>query len=221
MTQHRRPEIRFSDAPRGQCRLCVEPIEYDAAGPKAGQIDRRRRWHPDCVDTYNESDPSEARRRVRKRDRGRCSACKVDTYAVRREIRRIGRGRVRETRKRGYKPGRSFWELDHIVPLIDGGGHGDDNLQTLCTPCHVRKTAVEARERAARRRCGGVESLESPTGTGTTCGPGKSMEAQALGVDPPRGRDRRVKTANLDDLLSAADAVNERAQRALEEWPLR
>ncbi|WP_256681066.1 HNH endonuclease [Pseudomonas sp. JUb52] len=35
-------------------------------------------------------------------------------------------------------------EVDHIVNLAQGGGEGDENLQTLCGPCHRAKTAREA-----------------------------------------------------------------------------
>ena len=149
MAGHRRPEIRFSDAPRGTCRWCGEAILHES-GPKRGEPNRRRRWHPACVDVYNESDPQEARRRVRKRDRGRCAVCGVDTYAVKRSVR--GRGSHRKLRELGYKPRKSLWELDHIVPLIDGGGHDLANLQTLCTPCHKVKTASEAARRGRDRR---------------------------------------------------------------------
>lgn len=35
-------------------------------------------------------------------------------------------------------------EVDHIVPLSEGGARLDhDNLQSLCRPCHNRKTARE------------------------------------------------------------------------------
>jgi len=34
-------------------------------------------------------------------------------------------------------------EVDHIVPLRDGGGNELDNLQALCKSCHSRKTARE------------------------------------------------------------------------------
>ena len=33
-------------------------------------------------------------------------------------------------------------DVDHIVPLADGGDHSDDNLQPLCHECHSRKTAT-------------------------------------------------------------------------------
>lgn len=208
MPGHRRPEIRFSDAPRGQCRWCGEPILYQTQG-KLGQIDRRRRWHPQCLDAYNLSDPSEARRRIRRRDRGRCGACGLHTYALRRELRKIGRGRTKEIRKRGFKPRQSFWELDHIVPLIDGGSHGDENLQTLCTPCHARKTALEARERAVRKR-------QEPS---TADAPIKATVAQPETPPPlpnpthaPVGRQSGLE---WDELLASADAVNDRVRRAL------
>jgi len=201
---HRRPEIRFSDAPRGQCRWCGEAILYESSA-KRGQTDRRRRWHPDCVDAYNHSDPSEARKRIRRRDRGRCKACKIDTYALRREMKKIGRGRTRETRKRGFKPRQSFWELDHIVPLIDGGSHDDENLQTLCTPCHVKKTAAEARGRSARNPLNACET-SAPT-------PRTSIDAKPN----PKPKENRAagKPPSLEQLLEAADAVNARVAKAL------
>ena len=149
MTAHRRPQIRFTDAPRGTCRWCGDPILHES-GAKKGERNNRRRWHQSCVDTYNESDPREARRAVRKRDRGRCAACDADTYALRRKFK--GRGSHRKLRELGFKSRMSLWEVDHIVPLIEGGGHELKNLQTLCTPCHKNKTAREAAARRAKTR---------------------------------------------------------------------
>jgi len=189
MTTHRRPEIRFSDAPQGVCRWCGEEILFET-GDKKGSVNRRRRWHQACVDIYNASDPQEARRRIRKRDRGRCADCGVDTYKVRRELRKIGRGRNRAMRERGYKPRQSFWELDHIVPLIDGGSHDDENLQTLCTPCHAAKTAGEARVRATR-----------------------SHTRPEKEVVKSKGRPAQT----FDEMIEAADVVNARVAEALAE----
>jgi 5-methylcytosine-specific restriction protein A len=39
-------------------------------------------------------------------------------------------------------------EVDHTVPLVDGGADADHNLQALNSDCHAMKTAAEA----ARRR---------------------------------------------------------------------
>ena len=226
MTAHRRPEIQFSDAPRGVCRWCGEDILYKS-GEKRGNPNRRRRWHPECVDIYNASDPREARRRIRKRDRGRCAECRVDTYKIRRELQKLGKGRARAIRERGYKPGKSFWELDHIVPLIDGGTHDDDNLQTLCTPCHTAKTAEEARTRAERNRDVDTDppqdgpdepdlhELESRI---EIVAPGSP--ANATKSEPP-GRPRRKvpQSRSVDELLEDADAVNARVSQALKNTP--
>jgi 5-methylcytosine-specific restriction endonuclease McrA len=146
---HRRPEILFTDAPRGTCRWCGETILH-TAGEKKGSVDRRRRWHPVGADAYNATDPRELRRQVRLRDRGFCTACRLDTYALRRKLK--GRGMAKQLRAKGFVPRRSLWEVDHVVPLIDGGNHDLVNLQTLCSPCHRRKSAQENRERGTRPR---------------------------------------------------------------------
>lgn len=36
-------------------------------------------------------------------------------------------------------------EVDHIVPLREGGTHDDNNLQPLCKSCHSSKTAAQSR----------------------------------------------------------------------------
>ena len=149
MAQHRRPAIPFSDAPRGVCRWCGDAILIED-GPDRGERNLRRRWHPACLAAWEQSDPREARRRVRRRDRGICASCGLDTIAERRRLR--GRGSAARLRELGFKVRKSLWELDHIVPLIDGGTHDMANLQTLCTPCHKLKTAREAEERRERER---------------------------------------------------------------------
>jgi len=208
MSDHRRPTIQFSDAPRGQCRWCGELI-FHPSGDKRGEVDRRRRWHPECVDIYNASDPSEARRMLRKRDRGRCAVCRLDTNRLRRQVR--GRGRTRKLRELGFKPRQSLWEADHILPLIDGGGHGLDNLQTLCTPCHKQKTADEARARAARNAGAGA------AGTRPTCEASPIEEPRSTPAPAVRQRPRAV-VRPLDELLEHADRVNARAASVLADF---
>lgn len=39
-------------------------------------------------------------------------------------------------------------EVDHVVPLWDGGRDDESNYQSLCVPCHKAKTAGEAARRA-------------------------------------------------------------------------
>jgi 5-methylcytosine-specific restriction protein A len=38
-------------------------------------------------------------------------------------------------------------ELDHIIPLSDGGDDTEDNYQGLCKPCHKAKTKQENKRR--------------------------------------------------------------------------
>lgn len=44
-------------------------------------------------------------------------------------------------------------DVDHIVPLEQGGSNDDDNMQLLCSGperCHALKTASEVKSRAGR-----------------------------------------------------------------------
>jgi 5-methylcytosine-specific restriction protein A len=45
---------------------------------------------------------------------------------------------------------RTWWEADHIVPVVEGGDSGLDNVRTLCLPCHREETAA-LRERLRSR----------------------------------------------------------------------
>jgi 5-methylcytosine-specific restriction protein A len=196
---HRRPVIRFSDAPRGTCRWCGEAIVY-LGGAKQGKPDRRRRWHPECVDAYNATDPRELRRRVRRRDRGQCAVCRLDTYALKRRMK--GRGMWSKLCEKGFVRRRSLWELDHIVPLIEAGSHDLSNLQTLCVPCHRKKTACESRQRAIRR----TTQRAQAAGGGST--PAGEVGESAISVSDDLDRE-------LERLLARVDEANARIAATL------
>lgn len=119
---------------RALCRRCGTEV------PKG----KRSFCSPACVHEWKvRSQPSYAKREVAKRDDGVCAECRVDT--------------VEDLRTSSFfKPtwGRSLsrWHMDHIVPVVEGGGScGLDNLRTLCVACHRRVTA-ELRARLAERR---------------------------------------------------------------------
>lgn len=45
-------------------------------------------------------------------------------------------------------------EVHHILPLSKGGNHNEDNLMSLCKPCHSRISAKDG-DRWRRRELGG------------------------------------------------------------------
>lgn len=50
-------------------------------------------------------------------------------------------------------PLRRWWEADHIIPVIEGGGGcGPEGYRTLCLLCHREETAKLAARRALKRR---------------------------------------------------------------------
>lgn len=69
---------------------------------------------------------SKARLRILQRDGGLCQIC-------------LSKGVV------NYCAGRKYGaQVDHIIPKFEGGTDDDDNLQTVCVPCHKAKTASES-----------------------------------------------------------------------------
>lgn len=125
------------------------------------------------------SSSSYARQCVRRRDKGVCAKCGLDTYALRAKLYRLAHANhrrfvsfmarfrlpVMHTRYRIYIRGvgsegvevkiKSLWEMDHILQVAEGGGAcGLENLRTLCIFCHRKATAAYAAHRAQRRRIG-------------------------------------------------------------------
>jgi 5-methylcytosine-specific restriction endonuclease McrA len=72
--------------------------------------------------------PEDMKARVYQRDKGICAHC-------------------------GTSCGRRGFEMDHIVPVVEGGGLcGLDGYRTLCSPCHKLETKALAKRRAQQRR---------------------------------------------------------------------
>lgn len=130
---------------RGLCRWC----KVEVSG-------RRRTFCSDaCVHEWRlRSSSSYLRECVLKRDRGICAVCRLDTVKLRRRVMRLPfADRMRELRalqERGLiaRKRKSWWEADHILPVVEGGDSALDNIRTLCIPCHRAATA----ELRARRR---------------------------------------------------------------------
>jgi 5-methylcytosine-specific restriction endonuclease McrA len=141
LEQHRVPPKppHYYDNQKGYCRMCGEVVKTFS-----GKLNKRARWHTECVRKYNTIyNPSETRKILWKRDRGKCVNCKNVMSK---------RSRTKDLK----------WHVDHIRPLYEQKGlkfeqldlsyWEEDNLQTLCQPCHVAKSAKEAAERADMRK---------------------------------------------------------------------
>jgi 5-methylcytosine-specific restriction enzyme A len=104
--------------------------------------------------------PSYIRWKLKQRDHGICVLCQTDTIALQKEYHQLPKYPDREARDHflkvhGIPFGRSssdWWDADHIIPVIEGGGECDlSNLRTLCIPCH-RKETRELRRRLKEAR---------------------------------------------------------------------
>lgn len=76
--------------------------------------------------------PGSVRRAVFKRDNYTCLECKV----VGSEIRHPRGAFGYPTTIAGI-----YLSIDHIIAKSKGGGHGEQNLRTLCTRCNSKKGA--------------------------------------------------------------------------------
>jgi 5-methylcytosine-specific restriction endonuclease McrA len=167
--------LHASDLPKVEkrhCRWCNKPV------PGA-----RRNWcSQECVDAYMlRSNAGTVRAAVRKRDKGICDQCGLDTYQIRHEVREYrellqqhgliaGLEQPKWEERRTYWSNgwgtawraamgpwhdytKSLWEADHIIPVIEGGGCCPiSNYRTLCVRCHKLETKALAGRRAVRRK---------------------------------------------------------------------
>jgi 5-methylcytosine-specific restriction endonuclease McrA len=130
-------EVERAESGRPLCRWC-----------RAETPPRRRTFCSDaCVHEWKlRTDPGYLREQVLKRDAGVCATCGVDTLALRRDIRRSDFTARRKFLKEWgltERSRKSFWDADHIVPVVEGGGQCDlSNMRTLCLKCHRAATAA-------------------------------------------------------------------------------
>lgn len=91
------------------------------------------------------------------RDRGICARCGLDTIQRMKELNALPpRQRTRRKRELKITHRSSLWDVNHIIPVVLGGGECTlDNLETLCLHHHKAETAALARYRAGegKRPC--------------------------------------------------------------------
>ena len=116
----------FPTREKGRCAYCQ--------GPLTG---RQRRWCGyECERTavteflIVKGDVGTIRKELYKRDGGKCAGCGAENCE---------------------------WEADHITAVVNGGGGCDlSGYQTLCQPCHRKKTREDVRTARLRTRDGGL-----------------------------------------------------------------
>lgn len=135
-----------------RCRVC--------RAPSFGRAWCGRR----CVDAWflATGDSRTARRLVLARDAGVCGECRLDTVALRTWLQNLTLEEAQASlltygwseRRAGRWPC-ALWEVDHVVPVVNGGTNELSNLRTLCVPCHTVATVALAKERRGER---GIQS---------------------------------------------------------------
>ena len=119
------------------------------------------------------SSPDYARRAVFERDGGICALCGLDTEAEQQRLESLERQDPQryedEKAALGIPDHRvTFWDMDHIVPVVEGGGQcGLAGYRTLCIWCHAEITADLNRKLAKERNRPRVAGL-SPVPKGIT-----------------------------------------------------
>jgi hypothetical protein len=100
------------------------------------------------------------------RDSGKCALCHLDCSALLSAYAKCSDG-AREILANYYKipPNKQdgtmwLWEMDHIVPVADGGSSDLGNLRTLCYRCHTSVTRTQNMQRKRRQK----EYLSQPLG---------------------------------------------------------
>jgi 5-methylcytosine-specific restriction enzyme A len=136
-----------------QCRWCKSEVKPP-----------RRNWcSQKCVEEYQDlNDWNWILQKVFKRDAGVCADCGCDTQKLLRVLRHAFGYKIRSFEiQMGFNEGKSYWECDHILERVRGGTNETSNLQTLCVPCHKRKTARLAAERALERKAAKLVANEA------------------------------------------------------------
>jgi 5-methylcytosine-specific restriction endonuclease McrA len=124
---------------RPLCRKCGSEIAKGSG--------RRTFCSEACVVEWKiRTQPEFAAEQVHARDKGICVTCARDCDALFRKI-RVAKAAHRQRRmaELGLPPyllrRRRYWEVDHITPVVEGGGScGLENLRTLCWECHRKAT---------------------------------------------------------------------------------
>ena len=137
---------------KGECTYCGKPV------PKP-----RIKWCSDeCFDEFNWP---VARGKAIRRDKGICQRCGCDTFMMERVMSRVcfgcrdtgwssARWFAKQLAKIGFPS--HYAEVHHIVAVSEGGTNRQENLITLCVPCHKIENAEQAKRWANNKKGQGL-----------------------------------------------------------------
>lgn len=158
---------------RNLCRNCRNEV----------QARRQTFCSDECVHEWKlRTNPVYQARHVLERDNGVCELCGTDCVILLQELKKLRQQERQELYGANCYDGpylptdklvrfkarcdelelsqhlralcRRLWEMDHRIPVVEGGGEcGLENLRTLCWRCHRRVTA-ELRARRAKNKKG-------------------------------------------------------------------
>ncbi|MBK8267296.1 MAG: HNH endonuclease [Planctomycetes bacterium] len=202
----------FPTHTKGRCRVCQSPV------PKG----RRTFCGKACVLRMRMlCFTGEQVRRVDRRDRGICAMC---GWNMKRLARIVGwamhweglRKRPCSTfpsrrTSRFIQPlvnslGRWLWQVDHIVPVCEGGGIRPDmmidevlaNLRTLCTACHHKETKLAGRAAASPAEPGKKEPRAAHEWRNPRMHARSPVRVRPRATERGRGHARHLSRAVLD-----------------------
>ena len=114
----------------GTCRGCHGPVTAP----------RRKTWYSDaCKKKY---DPYWVKRAVIARDKHICRMCGTDIWQAQLVWRRSRpTGNYSQEAFVAWRKARPKEEYDHIIPFSEGGKTVVENMRTLCSACHKKRTA--------------------------------------------------------------------------------
>lgn len=128
---------------------------------------RRTFCSDDCVNNFKmQTSANYIRKRVEDRDHGKCKECGLDTHALKQVLYQVRAQRgfgayqallfeYKQKYNYDFALNKHYWEADHIQAVCLGGGEATiENYQTLCVPCHRKKTRWDLKKLRHKRQRG-------------------------------------------------------------------
>ena len=108
-------------------------------------------------------------------------------------------------------------EVDHVVPLSEGGADTDENLQAINAECHKRKSAAERSEKAAANYVAPAQAkdpLEFLLGVMNDLGQDPRLRVRAAIAALQRTTPKAAEGGKKEQRQAAAEKVGDKFKRS-------